>query len=126
MYLRGINAANNNVITKKFVYSEVGGGYSSHEVKKALEMLILAGILIPVTHTSASGIPLGSETDNAYRKMLLLDSGLMLRLLNITTGDVSELSSQILTADASALSNKVPNVTYRYVRSMPCRRWRKY
>ena len=94
--------------TKKFVYSEVGGGYSAHEVKKALEMLILAGILIPVTHTSASGIPLGSETDNAYRKMLLLDSGLMLRLLNMTTGDVSELTSQILTADASGLSNKGP------------------
>lgn len=94
--------------TRKFVYAEVGGGYSSNDVKKALEMLILAGILIPVTHTSANGVPLGSETDNTYRKMLLLDSGLMLRLLNMTTGDISELTHQILTADVVELANKGP------------------
>lgn len=92
--------------TKKFVYSQVGGSYSTSEVKKALEMLILAGILIPVTHTSANGVPLGSEADYSYRKMLLLDTGLMLRLLNMTTGDVSELTTQILTSDVSELANK--------------------
>ena len=94
--------------TKKFVYSAVGGSYSTSEVKKALEMLILAGILIPVTHTSANGVPLGSEADYSYRKMLLLDTGLMLRLLNMTTGDVSELITQILTSDVSELANKGP------------------
>lgn len=94
--------------TKKFVYAQVGGGYGSNEVKKALEMLILAGILIPVTHTSANGVPLGSEADNTYRKMLLLDSGLMLRLLNMTTGDISELTNHILTADVAELANKGP------------------
>lgn len=94
--------------TKKFVYSQVGGSYSTSEVKKALEMLILAGILIPVTHTSANGVPLGSEADYSYRKMLLLDTGLMLRLLNMTTGDVSELTTQILTSDVSELANKGP------------------
>ena len=92
--------------TKKFVYSQVGGSYSTSEVKKALEMLILAGILIPVTHTSANGVPLGSEADYSYRKMLLLDTGLM--LLNMTTGDVSELTTQILTSDVSELANKGP------------------
>ena len=96
------------VDTKKFVYSAVGGSYSTSEVKKALEMLILAGILIPVTHTSANGVPLGSEADYSYRKMLLLDTGLMLRLLNMTTGDVSELTTQILTSDVSELANKGP------------------
>ena len=94
--------------TKKFVYSQVGGSYSTSEVKKALEMLILAGILIPVTHTSANGVPLGSEADYSYRKMLLLDTGLMLRLLNMTTGDVSELTTQILTSEVSELANKGP------------------
>lgn len=94
--------------TKKFVYSEVGGGYKSAEVKKSLEMLILAGILIPVTSTSANGFPLGSEADNAYRKMLLLDTGLMLRLLNMAIGDISEITTQILTADVSDLVNKGP------------------
>lgn len=43
--------------TKKFVYSEVEGNYKSAEVKKAIDMLAKAGILIPVTHTAANGIP---------------------------------------------------------------------
>ena len=94
--------------TNKFVYSRVGEGYKTNEIKKALEMLVQAGILIPVTHTDANGLPLGSEADGTYRKMLLLDSGLMLRLLNMTMGDVSQITTQILTASAADLVNKGP------------------
>ncbi|NDV63711.1 ATP-binding protein [Bacteroides sp. 224] len=94
--------------TKKFVYSQVGGGYKTDEVKKALEMLILAGILIPVTHTGANGLPLGGEADNSYRKILLIDTGLMLRLLNMTIGDVTQITTHILTANAADLVNKGP------------------
>ena len=94
--------------TKKFVYSDVGGDYKSAEVKKAIDMLAKAGIIIPVTHTAANGLPLGSEADLSYRKLLLLDTGLMLRLLNMTIGDVSELTEQILTGSVSDLINKGP------------------
>ena len=92
-------------IGRKFVYSQVGGGYSAHEVKKALEMLILAGIITPVTQTNANGLPLGSEADPTYRKMLLLDSGLLLRWLDMT-GDISALTAQILTQNPTDLVNK--------------------
>ncbi|WP_315161835.1 ATP-binding protein [Capnocytophaga leadbetteri] len=92
-------------IGNKFVYSQVGGGYSTNEVKKALDMLTLAGIITPVMHTNANGLPLGSEADPTYRKMLLLDSGLLLRWLNMT-GDTSELTAQILTHSATDLVNK--------------------
>ena len=94
--------------TKKFVYSKVGADYKSVEVKKAVELLVLAGILHPVTHTDANGLPLGSEEDRSYQKMLLLDTGLLLRLLNMSLGDVSELTAQILTASAADLANKGP------------------
>lgn len=94
--------------TRKFVYSQVGSGYKTEEVKKALEMLILAGILIPVTYTHANGLPLGSEAERSYRKMLLLDCGLMLRLLHMTLGDVSDITTHILTAGASEFVNKGP------------------
>ena len=92
-------------IGRKFVYSQVGGGYSVHEVKKALEMLTLAGIITPVMHTNANRLPLDSEADPTYRKMLLLDNGLLLRWLNMT-GDTSELTAQILTHSATDLVNK--------------------
>ena len=94
--------------TNKFVFSAVEGNYKSVEVSKALEMLSKAGILIPVTHSNGNGLPLGSEADYSYQKILLLDTGLTLRLLNMTTGDISELTQQILTSDVTNLVNKGP------------------
>ena len=94
--------------TKKFVYSRVPGEYKTAEVKKALDLLIKAGILVPVTHSSGNGLPLGDESDESIRKVLLLDTGLMLRLLNMTMGDTSAITAQILTATAADLVNKGP------------------
>jgi predicted AAA+ superfamily ATPase len=94
--------------TDKFVFSAVEGNYKAAEVKKALDMLAKAGIVVPVTHSDGNGLPLGSEADKTYQKMLLLDTGLMLRLLNMTTGDISELTEQILTSDITDLVNKGP------------------
>ena len=94
--------------TNKFVYSQVAGGYKTAEVKKALDLLIKAGILIPVTHTDGNGLPLGDEADESYRKLLLLDTGLMLRLLNMSMGDISSITTHILTATAADLVNKGP------------------
>ncbi len=91
--------------TKKFVYTKVGD-YKTAEVKRGLELLIRAGLLIPVTHTNANGLPLGSEADNSYRKILFFDCGLMLRLLAITMGDTKTLTTQILTSTAADLVNK--------------------
>lgn len=95
-------------ITKKFSYSEVGGGYRSEDVRKALEMLLLAGICVQVVRTDANGIPLGSESDMTYRKILLLDSGLLLRILNMSSVDISQIVSNILTEDTTDLVNKGP------------------
>lgn len=92
--------------TRKFVYAQVQGQYTSAEVKKALDMLTKAGIIIPVTHSNSNGLPLVNESEPSIRKMLLLDTGLMLRLLNMTMGDVSDLTTHILTATAAELVNK--------------------
>lgn len=94
--------------TKKFIYSKVGSDYKTAEIKKAVELLTLAGLLHPVTHTDANGLPLGGEEDKSYQKLLLLDTGLLLRLLNMSLGDISELTTQILTASAAELVNKGP------------------
>lgn len=94
--------------TQKFSYSAVGGGYRIDEVKKSLEMLILSGLCIPVIRTDANGLPLGSGADMAYRKILIFDSGIMLRILNMALGDISDLTTEILTESASNLVNKGP------------------
>lgn len=94
--------------TKKFMFSQVPGDYKTAEVKKALELLIKANILIPVIHTNSNGLPLGDGRDDSIRKILVLDTGLMLRLLNMAIGNITEITTHILTATASDLVNKGP------------------
>lgn len=92
--------------SQKFVYSKVGMDYKANDVKKAVEMLVLAGLLVPVVMTSASGLPLGSGADLSYRKMLVFDTGLLLRLLSLSLGEDDEITRQILTAGVADLVNK--------------------
>lgn len=61
------------------MYSQVEGGYSTAQVKNALGMLRDAGIIIPVWHTAANGIPLGAEINPKFVKYNLIDHGLLYR-----------------------------------------------
>jgi predicted AAA+ superfamily ATPase len=83
----------------KFVYSEVGNDLHTAAIKEALDLLTLAGLIIPVTHSAANGIPLGAEINSKYRKFLSLDAGLMQSLLGTQPTD-------ILFADETAFVNK--------------------
>lgn len=67
----------------KFVYSQVSPDMESAKIKEALELLSMAGIIAPVTHTAANGVPLGAEVNTKFRKYLFMDTGLLQRLLNL-------------------------------------------
>lgn len=67
---------------KPFVYS--GAANANHkQIKEALELLIKAGLVIPVTHSAANGIPIGAEVNPKKQKMLPLDTGLFQRMLGL-------------------------------------------
>lgn len=72
----------------RFVYSRAMPETGFRQIKNSLELLIMAGLVIPVSHTSANGLPLGAETDFEKRKMLLLDTGLFQRISGL---NISEL-----------------------------------
>jgi predicted AAA+ superfamily ATPase len=72
----------------KFVYNKAAHDLNTTQIKEALELLIMAGLVIPVTHTSANGIPLGAEVNPKKRKMILFDTGIFQRLMQL---DISEL-----------------------------------
>lgn len=69
----------------KFVYERAASGSSSAQVKQALELLIMAGLVYPVTHTAANGIPLGAEKNDKYRRIIMCDTGLYQRMLGLDT-----------------------------------------
>ena len=92
----------------KFVYSRVEGGYRIEEVKKALTMLCDAGIVKLVQHSAANGVPLGAEVNDKFRKYNYLDSGLMLRILDLELGGAQVVTELILTGAGHDLVNKGP------------------
>lgn len=72
----------------KFIYDKAGNGINNAQVKQALELLIMAGLVYPVTHTAANGIPLGAEINLKYKKMIVFDTGLFQRILGLDTTDL--------------------------------------
>lgn len=73
---------------QKFVYAQASDAANGTTVKEALSLLTLAGLVTPVTHTAANGIPLGAEINPKFRKYLFLDIGLMQSLLGIQAKDI--------------------------------------
>ncbi|MEA2041189.1 MAG: AAA family ATPase [Bacteroidota bacterium] len=86
-----IRAVFNSVVMQvggKFVYSKVSNNENYRQIKEALELLIQAGLVIPVVHTSANGLPLGAEVNSKKQKMLLFDTGIFLRILGLNVGEL--------------------------------------
>ncbi len=73
---------------KKFVYANAVEDTNSNQIHEVVEILILAHLVIPVTHTSANGLPLGAESNSKKRKLMLLDTGVTQRILNLQLSDI--------------------------------------
>lgn len=91
---------------KKFVFNHVQGGYRPEEIRKALGMLTDAGLIRPIKHTAANGVPLGAETNEKFIKYQFLDTGLLLQIFDLNFGGMRHISSDILTSSAADLVNK--------------------
>jgi len=68
---------------RKFKYTNISNLYKSRELGMAFELLEKAGLLIPVYHTSANGIPLEHEKNFKKFKVIFFDIGLAIRILRI-------------------------------------------
>ena len=81
---------------KKFVCAEVSNDVKSLLIREALHLLTLAGLVIPVVHSNANGLPLGAEEDRRYIKYLFFDTGVMQTLLGISASEVLKASDMEL------------------------------
>jgi hypothetical protein len=68
-------------IGHKFVYARVDQGVKQHQAKRALELLAAARLCDVVRHSAAHGLPLGGEVKDNFRKVILVDVGLLHALL---------------------------------------------
>ncbi len=73
----------------RFIYSNVNDNLSLAQVKLTLDLLTKAGLVYPVVHTSANGIPLGAEINERYQRMSVFDTGILQRLLGVDLAKIS-------------------------------------
>jgi len=67
----------------KFMYEHVSQNINNEQVKKSLELLLMAGLCYQVTHSSADGLPLGARINSKYRRIIPFDTGIYQRILNL-------------------------------------------
>ncbi|MEA3444546.1 MAG: DUF4143 domain-containing protein [Bacteroidota bacterium] len=82
----------------KFVYTKATPDLNRGQVKLCLELLSMAGLIYPVTHSSANGVPLGAEINAKFRKYIVFDSGIYHRILGL------ELSDLLLKSDFDSIN----------------------
>jgi predicted AAA+ superfamily ATPase len=72
-------------VGNKFSYSYPHATLNNVQIKEALILLEMAGLVYFVTHSASNGIPLGAEINSKKRKILLFDTGIFQRIqgLNI-------------------------------------------
>jgi len=88
----------------KFVYSHVNFEGNTEQTRKALETLILAGLVHPVTHSAANGIPLGAEINERYQRMIFFDTGLLQCVLGLDITDFFSPSADIKVINRGAIA----------------------
>jgi predicted AAA+ superfamily ATPase len=75
-------------VGNKFTYTFGNSSLTILQVKQALDLLTLAGLIYPVTHSSCNGLPLGAEINVKKRKFLLFDTGIFQRILGLNIAEL--------------------------------------
>ncbi len=83
-------------VGEKVKYSNIASDEKSRDVRHAIELLSLARICYLVKHSDCSGLPLQANVHDKVFKTLMVDIGLMNRLLGLDWTAVREKNAQTL------------------------------
>lgn len=73
------------MLGKKFKYNNVPGEYRKRELMPSLDLLVKAGIVGKITHSSGQGIPLAAAAKPETFKVIFLDIALSQAILGVDT-----------------------------------------
>ena len=72
----------------KFVFSQVDTDCRTPQIKEALKMLQMAGLIYSVVHTPSNGVPLYAEANEKYKRYMIMDTGMLQRILGLNLQDI--------------------------------------
>jgi predicted AAA+ superfamily ATPase len=113
-YKKRVNVASLQVIFKKIPthigttikYSALDPEQKSLHVKENLDLLEKARLIYRVFHSDANGMPLGSEVNERYFKLVFLDVGLLNTMLGIRETDLV-LEKDIILIHSGAVAEQL-------------------
>ena len=91
---------------EKITFKQISADYRSSQIREAVRLLTLAGLTTPVVATSGNCIPLDADANEKNMKILFLDSGLLLTVLQLEGNLAQHLIEQIMTGNPQELVNK--------------------
>lgn len=92
-----------STVSQRVKYSRLAPSRTARDARKALALLIEAGVLLECLHTHANGIPLLAEVAQETRKLFFLDVGLMMTSLGLAIDDIpSETAERFVNEGALA------------------------
>lgn len=68
---------------KKIIYQRFDPNSQSRDIRRILELLIDARVILPCTHTNANSTPLAGESDQSIQKIYFLDIGLVNAMMDL-------------------------------------------
>ena len=74
-------------VGNKFSYS-LNTTLNNGQIKEALELLQMAGMIYSVTHSASNGIPIAAEINTKKRKYILFDTGIYQRMLGLDLSSI--------------------------------------
>jgi len=83
-------------VGRKVKYVDFLREESARETRTAIDLLARARVILPVSHSHCTGVPLAAEIDERIYKLLCLDVGLMNRMNGVDWRDLSALSDRDL------------------------------
>jgi uncharacterized protein len=66
---------------RKFIFARLSGSWRRRDLQPAVDLLAKAGVITPVVHSAANGLPLGAQADPHRFKLVFLDIGLAQAML---------------------------------------------
>jgi len=100
----------------KFVYSRVDSAKKMVQIKDALTRLSKAKVCTKVLHTAGNGLPLGSESNQKFFKVLMLDIGLISVQLGLSSIRHSE-AKKIIFSNKGGLAEQFVGQQLRAVQT---------
>ncbi|MEN9915295.1 MAG: hypothetical protein RL528_2062 [Bacteroidota bacterium] len=77
-----------NQVGKKYKFTNDFTSLTNVVIKQVNDLLEMAGLVYPVTHSSSNGIPIGAEINPKKTKLLIFDTGIYQRILGLNVADL--------------------------------------